>query len=82
MSRPRKVYEATKCKCCGKELHNGKPFCDQKCYMQYIKTNGRIGKSKELNKLSGANRCYRCGKPIPSDRVSAYCTACENSWEV
>lgn len=72
--------EKTFCKHCGKET-DGKPYCNQKHYLAYLKENGHKGKSDELNKLSNKNRCYRCGKLLPADWISAYCTACENRWD-
>lgn len=72
----------TICKSCGKELTNGKDYCDKKCYLDFVKMNGHKGKSEQLNKLSNTNKCYRCGKPLPANWISAYCTACENEWEV
>lgn len=77
-----KTVQKTVCKACGKELDNGKNYCNQKCYFQFIKMNGHKGKSEELHKLSNINRCYRCGKVLPPDWISAYCTACENEWDV
>lgn len=76
------VKKKTICKNCGKELDNGKDYCNQKCYLDFIKQNGKKGKSEELYKLSNKNKCYKCGKELPPDWISAYCTACENEWDV
>ena len=69
------------CKNCGKET-NGKDYCNKSCYLDYLRKNGHKGKSEELNKLSNKNKCYRCGKELPADWLSALCTACENRWEI
>lgn len=70
------------CKNCGKETKNDKDYCNKACYLSFLKQNGHKGKSEGLNKLSNKNHCYRCGKELPADWISAYCTACENEWEV
>ena len=72
--------EKTYCKYCGKETA-GKPYCNKECYHASLKANGHKCKSEELDKLSNKNKCYRCGKELPADWISAYCTACENRWE-
>lgn len=69
------------CKYCGKET-NGKDYCNRTCYHSYLRENGHKCRSEKLDKLSNMNRCYRCGKPLPANWISAYCTACENEWDV
>ena len=72
----------TICKNCGKQLTNGKDYCNKNCYHDFLRKNGHKCKSEGLDKLSNKNRCYRCGKELPANWISAYCTACENRWEV
>lgn len=74
------MLEKTFCKNCGKET-DAKDYCNRKCYLDYLRKQGHKGKSEGLNALSNINRCYRCGKVLPTDWLSAYCTACENRWE-
>lgn len=69
------------CKNCGKET-NGKNYCNKACYLDFLRNNGHKCKSDGLDKLSNKNKCYRCGKELPANWISAYCTACENEWEV
>lgn len=69
------------CKNCGKET-KGKDYCNKSCYLDFLRKNGHKCKSDSLDKLSNLNKCYRCGKILPADWDSAYCTACENEWEV
>lgn len=74
------MIEKTFCKNCGKET-DAKDYCNRTCYLEYLRNHGQKGKSKGLNELSNVTRCYRCGKILPTDWLSAYCTACENRWE-
>ena len=74
------VVEKTFCKNCGKET-DAKDYCNRACYLEYLHSHGHKGKSQSLSSLSNVTRCYRCGKVLPADWLSAYCTACENRWE-
>lgn len=63
------------CPVCGKMTKN-KKVCSLKCHYKTLK-NHPHGYKNKFAALDDTNRCAQCGEPMPIDRYSMYCEACE-----
>ena len=72
----KKKIQEHPCPVCGTPTK--KKFCCQRCYGDYLRAKANAPKSTtNLAVYDNTNRCFKCNKPMPLDRYSAYCEECE-----